>query len=169
VAADFEIDHGRVAGRTAGKAEGSDIEQQLRRMYGKYAPEKSRRDVDTILARFVGREKELLVKVKAKYGGEETGGKGGEEGQDGESGAAAGTDAGPGAEKPRKGPWQRKNRKQCVSFTIYLAFVTVFSMGSYLKMGGEAVYRFQAQLKDQLVDNEFHEEDSPTTGKTFAG
>jgi len=40
----------------------------LRRIYGKYTPEKSRRDVDLILARFAGREKELLVKVRDKYG-----------------------------------------------------------------------------------------------------
>jgi len=51
----------------ASDARGNDV-AELRRIYGKYAPEKSPADVDAILARFVGRESGLLAKVRDKYG-----------------------------------------------------------------------------------------------------
>lgn len=49
-------------------AAGREETEELRRIYAKYAPEKRREDVDAILSRFQGRESELLVKVREKYG-----------------------------------------------------------------------------------------------------
>ena len=40
---------------------------ELRAIYSEYCPEKTPADVDVILAKFSGREVELLAKVKAKY------------------------------------------------------------------------------------------------------
>jgi hypothetical protein len=40
---------------------------ELRAIYSEYCPKKTLADVDVILAKFSGREVELLAKVKAKY------------------------------------------------------------------------------------------------------
>lgn len=45
------------------------IRMEVRSLYRQFCPEKSDREVETILCRFAGREEELLAKARAKYGG----------------------------------------------------------------------------------------------------
>lgn len=45
----------------------AEVVKEIRSVYSTYVPEKTRQQVDEILAKFVGREEELLRKVKKKY------------------------------------------------------------------------------------------------------
>ena len=44
-----------------------EVLEEVRRIYSEHCPEKTEDDVNTILARFQGRETMLLAKVKKKY------------------------------------------------------------------------------------------------------
>lgn len=55
-----------IAGGSGGSAAAAEVEGELRQIYGRYAPEMLPK-VSSVLAKFAGREHELLQKVQAKY------------------------------------------------------------------------------------------------------
>ena len=61
-AAGAEEERGGEAGRDSAA-----VLEELRAIYRKHVPEKTREDVEAILAKYKGREAGLLVKVRAKY------------------------------------------------------------------------------------------------------